>query len=228
MLACSTASVRRRSSPALPARTSASALAASIVSDSRLWISFSVIPWPGGPTWKMSRPMARSTGSTAAKSSGVAPTMKRSVPAAASGDERPIAASTMRTPRAARATPIAREVAGAIVLQSTRIVPGRAPAATPSGPSAAASTSGPSGSTVMTMSARAATARGVGATVVPRSDSAASGLASWTVSGKPCLIRFPPIPRPIAPSPIRPIRRCTMSPSPMPTAVLRRRMLRAG
>ena len=117
-------------------------------------------------------------------------------------------ASTMRMPRSASAACSATEADGSMVLQSITIVPGRAPSAMPSGPSATASTSGPFGSTVTTMSERSATARGesdaLGAEHLERLDGRQVRVKDR--QRKAVLSRFLPIPRPIEPSPIRPTR----------------------
>src|SRR5262245_64542709 len=76
----------------------------------------------------------------------------------------------------------------------------------PSGPSAACSTSGASGSIVITTSLAAATARGEAAAVAPASTSEATafGLTSCTVSRWPFLRTLRAIGPPIVPSPMKP------------------------
>src|SRR5690349_664721 len=80
------------------------------------------------------------------------------------------------------------------------------PATIPSEPSATRSTSGASGSIVITISLAAATFRGVAAGVAPAaaSDATASGTTSATISRWPLLRMLRAIGAPIVPSPINP------------------------
>ena len=82
--------------------------------------------------------------------------MIASVPSMAFGSPPLTGASRNSTPFAAHAAAIFCETVGLMELMSTTTAPGRAPSSTPPGPRTAFSTSGPSGSMVMTISARLA------------------------------------------------------------------------
>ena len=129
-----------------------------------------------------------------------------SVPALAPTSPPLTGASSMLPPRAATCSPIRRAAAAAIVLMSMTSTPGFAPAITPFSPSTTDSTSGASGSMVMTMSLASPTSAGDAAARAPAA--ASSSIAAWlrlnTVTGKPAFNRFSAIGLPIRPRPITP------------------------
>ena len=116
-------------------------------------------------------------------------------------------ASRNSTPFAAQAAPTFCDTIGLMELMSTRMVPGFAPSSTPPGPSTACSTSGPSGSIVITISERAATS--------PHDCAARRAIRHHTVGQCghdvvdhqlwPALSRFLDMGLPMMPRPINPI-----------------------
>ena len=76
--------------------------------------------------------------------------MRVSVPATAASAVLPTGLSIISAPLARTCAPIRRVVSGSMVLMSIQTEPGRRPASTPSGPPNTRSTSGESGSIVMT------------------------------------------------------------------------------
>ena len=118
------------------------------------WLAaFTVWPDPVSPTCTMVLPMASRTDRAAATSSASPPTMIDSEPSMAPASPPLTGASRTRTPLALAASVTASEVAGAIVLMSMSSRPSLAASSTPSGPRTTASTSGESGSMVITTSA---------------------------------------------------------------------------
>ena len=101
--------------------------------------------------------------------------MIASVPSIAFGSPPLTGASRKSTPFAAHAAATFCETIGLIELMSTTSEPGRAPSSTPPGPSTAVSTSGPSGSMVMMISACAAVAAHDVACAAPAPVNSATG-----------------------------------------------------
>src|SRR5512137_1246585 len=94
---------------------------------------------------------------------------------------------------------------GEMELMSTTVVPGRNPSATPPGPKSTASTSGVSGTIVMTTSERAATSFPPEQATPPlASRSAGTGFRSWRKSLCPAPARLAAMGRPMIPSPTNP------------------------
>ncbi len=89
---------------------------------------------------------------------------------------------------------------------SISTVPGRTPSNTPFGPASTSSTSGESGTIVMTTVASRATSAGLPATCAPARASVSTGprLRLCTTSVWPALIRLSAIGRPIRPRPMKP------------------------
>ena len=113
-------------------------------------------------------------------------------------------ASRQRSPRAAPAAATRRATSGRIELMSMYSVPDRALSTTPSGPSATASTSGESGSIVMTASALRTAAATLPAHRPPAASRlvADSGRREWPATSKPALTRLAAIGRPMMPRPM--------------------------
>ena len=134
--------------------------------------------------------------------------MIESCPSTAAGSPPDTGASTASTPRSASAACTSRAVAGAMVDMSITSMPSRTPAITPSSPRITASTSGESGSMVITTSERSATSRGVVAVSAPAaaSSSTAAELRLWTTTGKPALTRRAAMGLPMMPRPMKPMR----------------------
>ena len=162
---------------ALPT-TSACASVAALVAETALEITFTVCPWPSGPTCMITSPMASRNGSARAKSSFEPPAMIVSVPSCALGEEPDTGASMNASSRSASAAPIRRASAGAIVDVSMNSVPAAAPCAAPSSPSSTCSTCGPSTTIVITAAAPSAASRGVAATRPPCSATHASAFSA--------------------------------------------------
>ncbi len=90
-----------------------------------------------------------------------------SVPSSAFGREPDTGASRNRTPSSARRSPIARAAVGAIVDMSITSAPSPSPWTAPCSPRRTSSTSGASGTIVMTTEAPSAACRGVAAALTP-------------------------------------------------------------
>ena len=99
-----------------------------------------------------------------------------------------------------------RVTTGEMVLMSISNAPSLSPSSTPSSPATTRSTSGESGSMVMTTSDRSATSLGLSATVAPSpaSSSAFSLVRLYRTSSWPASIRFRAIGLPMMPSPMKP------------------------
>src|SRR3954469_19839976 len=178
----------------------ASARAAALIAASALLRSFTIAPWPLGPQWTMSSPIASNSDLARAKSSGEPPAMIVSVPSSARGLEPVTGASTKPMPRSASRDATVLTALGAIVLMSMARAPSARPSAAPFSPNRTCSTCGASTTIVMTMSACSAAARGGGATGSPRS-SARGRVRFQTTTSKPAprrlrAMREPMIPRP--------------------------------
>ena len=97
---------------------------------------------------------------------------------------------------------------GEIELMSTTTLPGLNPAAMPASPNNTASTSGVSGTIVMTMSARSAAARAlVHGVALLLAIASGTFPRVWTNSECPALINWPAIGAPMMPRPTKPILR---------------------
>jgi hypothetical protein len=170
------------------------------------WLAaLTVCPAPAGPTWTIVVPSASSTGWAAATSSSDPPTMMESVPSTAPRSPPETGASSTRKPSAA--TAMARAVCGLIVLMSMTSVPGAALARTPSGPSSTDSTSGESGSIVITASAPATASATLPAARPPAavSRSRPGRLRVCPATSNPALTRLAAMGDPMMPRPMKPI-----------------------
>ena len=122
--------------------------------------------------------------------------------------------STTVTPRAAPSARIASTVSVAMVLTMTAVLPGAAPANTPSGPCSTARTWASLKTTTRITSLRAASSEGVAATWAPsRNGAVASSRTSDTVTGMPARMREVARPPPMSPSPMTPTRNAEAVPS---------------
>jgi hypothetical protein len=157
--------------------------------------------------------MQSSSGRQRATTSAGPPTMSVNVPATAASAVLPTGLSIIAAPFVAIAAPTLRVVSGSMVLMSMYTEPARIPSAMPSLPSATRSTSGASGSMVMTISLAAATAFGVVATLAPAASSfcIAAACTSCTVSRCPLPRMLRAIGAPIVPSPMKPTSMCARS-----------------
>ena len=110
--------------------------------------------------------------------------MMASVPSMALGSPPLTGASRNSTPLASQAAPTFCDTVGLIELMSTTIAPFFTPSSTPFGPSTACSTSGPSGTIVMTISVRLATSFGDDPFCAPADTTSSMplGMMSYTVT----------------------------------------------
>src|SRR3954447_24940644 len=190
-----------RSTPAASAAISAWPTAEAFAAATALLMTFTVWPWPSGPAWTISSPMASNSGRACSKSSGAPPAMMVRVPSSAFGDDPVTGASMKRTPRSARAAPTARASAAPMVDMSTHSRPGgAAPAASPR----TARTCGPSTSMLKATSASLTASAGEPATRARCSAAQASAVSrvrfqtvsSWPARTRLAAWREPMIPRP--------------------------------
>src|SRR5688572_13024462 len=171
------------------------------------------LPVPDGPTCIVSRPITSSSGCTAASDSRSPPTMKKTSPLSACGDEPSIGVSRWDTPRPRAAAWMRWDTSGPTVEQSQVMSPGRAPARMPAAPRYVSVTISLFGSAVRTMVARAATSRGAACAVMPVTPAArlrASAATSKTWTRWPLAARLRAMGNPIRPSPMNPISRVVM------------------
>ncbi|MEZ5232542.1 MAG: hypothetical protein R2749_07510 [Acidimicrobiales bacterium] len=119
-------------------------------------------------------------------------------------------ASSRSMPRSANRAACSAERVGTLVLVSTTMVPGRAPAATPSSSNSTASTTSTPGRLNTTTSAAAAADAGVGATTAPSAASSAVRAASTsnTVTDGATRSRLRAIGAPMMPVPMTATRCC--------------------
>ena len=129
------------------------------------------------------------------------------VPSMALGSPPLTGASKKSIPFAAHAAPIFCETIGLMELISTRMQPRRAPSKMPDSPSTAASTSGPSGSIVMTISDFEATSEQDAPRTAPfaTTSSTEPRTISYTISWCPAFSKLFAMGRPIIPRPMNPI-----------------------
>src|SRR5471032_3303465 len=177
------------------------------IASSRLLQILAICPVPTSPQWTMLRPICANTGCRVANSSGVAPTIKVSVPAVAPPVPPETGASAMATPCLAAAAATSRAVCGSMVLQSTAGTPLPIPASTPSSPSQTLRTCTAAGSMVITSSAPSAACRAEALMLPPSCASSASTVLfrSTRFSEWPALIRLRAIGAPMLPRPINAI-----------------------
>src|SRR4051794_35646179 len=190
-----------RSTPAASAAIRACATVDALAAATALLMTLTACPWPSGPAWTMSDPIASKRGRARSKSSRSPPAMIVSVPSSAFGEEPVTGASMKRTPRSASAAPISRAAVEPMVDMSTHSRPGcAAPAASPR----TARTWLPSTSIVKAISTSATASRGVAATVAPCSAAHASAVSrvrfhthsSWPARTRCTAWREPMMPRP--------------------------------
>ncbi len=165
-------------------------------------------PEPIGPTWVIVLPRAARIGRARSTSAASPPTKIVNVAFWAPSLPPDTGASTRAMSRFASSLAKPRVAPGEIVEQSMTSVPGLAPAATPSGPSRTAATSGVSDTQMTSVSTERATSAGVAARSTPRlsSSGARSGVRFHAVTANPARARFAAIAAPIVPRPMNPTR----------------------
>ena len=116
-------------------------------------------------------------------------------------------ASSIEPPFSATSVASRSVATGEMLLMSMTMAPGCSADSTPSAPVSTRSTSGVSGSMVMTMVETRATSAGVAAAVAPAatSSSTAPRLRLWTVRWCPAVIRCLAMGLPMTPSPMNPM-----------------------
>ena len=195
------------SMPSASPRAMASLTPTMLIPSSRLLQILAICPVPTSPQCTMLRPICASTGCRVANNSGLAPTMKVSVPAWAPPVPPDTGASATATPCLAAAAATSRMVCGSMVLQSTAGTPLPMPASTPSSLSHTLRTWAAAGSMVITNSAPWAASRGELLIVPPSSASSLS--TAWFRSNRfsawPALIRLRAMGAPMLPRPINAI-----------------------
>ena len=129
---------------------------------------------PDGPISVMLVPIASNTGRQRSNVSGSPPAMIVSVACSAPHEPPLTGASSIAMPRSANRPARACVSPGEIVLMSISTEPSAIAPARPSSPSTAASTSGVSGTIVITMLAARPTSAGEAATVTPSARSASA------------------------------------------------------
>ncbi len=194
------------STPCASSSTIAS-LTSSIVPATISWLAaLTVCPAPVGPTWTMVLPSDWRMGSAVSKSSASPPTMIDRLASRAPTSPPLTGASRNRTPLACASPATRRAVSGRTVLMSMSSIPSRAMLRTPSSAMATSSTSGESGTTVMTTSASAATSAGDVPAVAPTATSFCTGpgdrlctLTAWPARTRCSAMGWPITPRPMNP-----------------------------
>ena len=149
------------------------------------WLQALVIwPAPASPIRVILLPSAWKTGSTRSNVALSPPTMIESCALMAPASPPLTGASSMGQPRSCACSASRLAVTGEMVLMSTRTAPGLAPSNTPFEPAITSSTSGPSGSMVITTSDSRTHSAGLSALRAPAatSSSTAGWLRLWTVS----------------------------------------------
>ena len=144
-----------------------------------------------------------------ANTAGSAPTIALRRPSSASFGERASGASAKRTPLALQSAMILSVETGSLVVQSIRIRSLRAAFSTPLAPKTISSTTGVSVTQMMTTSDFSAASAGVFASVAPRDFKSSTGARlrfPTTVKANPLAARLRAMPRPMAPSPMNPMR----------------------
>ena len=195
------------STPDASASASASATA-SIVTPTTIWLQALVTcPAPSAPTCTTFLPSASKIGFARANAASPPPAMIESAASIAPFSPPLTGASTDSAPFTASAAATRFVVAGAMVLMSIHSAPARMPCTTPSSPSTTDSTSGESGSIVMTTSLRAATSCGVAPAAAPSATSSSTGPRERfsTISTYPAASRLRAIGLPMMPRPMNPI-----------------------
>ncbi len=151
-----------------------------------IWLhALTTCPAPMGPTCVATFPITSNSGRARSKSSSEPPTMMESAPSMAPTSPPETGASSIEAPFSRTFSESSSVTTGEIVLMSTSSAPSLIPSRTPSSPATTASTSGESGSMVMTTSHASATSLGLPAAVAlpsSASSSAFSGLRLWTTS----------------------------------------------